>query len=334
MKSFICSLAFWMSVLILGACATTAPTAAPSSAASAAVGGAVAPSAGALAPSSVPRAALSPSDVITVTGDFLAPESVLHDAQADLYLVSNINGSPFAEDDNGFLSQIAPDGRVLAAHWIDGADPAITLQAPKGMAIIGDSLYVADLTVVRRFDRRTGQAQGEIVVPGATFLNDLVAAPDGTLYVSDPGLQATAAGFAENGNDAIYRIAPDGTVSTWAKSTALGHPNGLALLPDGTLIANTLNASREYYTVALNAAPSAVQMVPGGQLDGLTRLDDGSMLLSSWETNTIYRVVAAGQATPIYTNAASPSADIGYDATRQRVLIPLFSSNQIVLLPL
>src|SRR5258708_19796213 len=39
---------------------------------------------------------------------FNAPESVLYDAKTDVYLVSNINGSPAAVDDTSYTSPVAP----------------------------------------------------------------------------------------------------------------------------------------------------------------------------------------------------------------------------------
>src|SRR4051812_30384150 len=61
------------------------------------------------------------------------PESVLYDDQADTYLVSNVNGSPFAKDDNGFISRVAPSGEVTTLKWIDGAQANVVLNAPKGL---------------------------------------------------------------------------------------------------------------------------------------------------------------------------------------------------------
>ena len=64
-------------------------------------------------------------------GDMSTPESALHDPEADVYLVSNINGGPGDRDDNGFISRVSPDGQVLDLKWIDGADPGVTLHAPR-----------------------------------------------------------------------------------------------------------------------------------------------------------------------------------------------------------
>src|SRR5690242_426460 len=87
----------------------------------------------------------------TLTG-FQTPESVLYDADQDVYFVSNINGDPTAADDNGFISRVNPDTQKIELKWIDAAKPDILLNAPKGMAILSGVLYVADLTVVRKFD--------------------------------------------------------------------------------------------------------------------------------------------------------------------------------------
>ena len=43
-----------------------------------------------------------------------APESALWDREGDQYLVSNINGTPLAKDNNGFISRVSftPSGLV------------------------------------------------------------------------------------------------------------------------------------------------------------------------------------------------------------------------------
>src|SRR3970282_2965143 len=86
---------------------------------------------------------------VTVQGvAFHTPESSLYDAAEDVYLVANINGSPTAADGNGFISRIGPDGQVLALKWIAGTVSGVTLHAPKGMAIVGDTFYVTAITAV------------------------------------------------------------------------------------------------------------------------------------------------------------------------------------------
>ncbi|HET6948675.1 MAG TPA: SMP-30/gluconolactonase/LRE family protein [bacterium] len=277
----------------------------------------------------VPQGSAGPSlpPAITVSG-FQTPESVLYDAADDVYLVSNINGNPTGTDDNGFISRVAADGRILTLKWIDGASAAVTLNAPKGLAISGDTLYVTDITVVRMFDRRTGAPKGSITVPGSTFMNDAAAAPDGTVYVTDSGLKPD---FSPSGTDAVYRLR-NGALSTVAKGTHLKGPNGVAVLPNGRLIVVTFSATGETYELTTNGQQQRVQRLPQGQLDGVVVLQGQVLLVSSWAASAIYRVTGSN-AEVLVSNVPSP-ADIGYDGRRDRVLIPLFQQNRVVIQPL
>jgi len=135
----------------------------------------------AAAPETPAAAAPDPTaPIVIANAGFRTPESVLYDADSDVYLVSNINGEELAADANGFISRVDPTGRVVELKWIDGSRPEQALDAPKGMAFSDGVLYVADITSVRMFDGATGKAAGKVTIPGATFLNDVAAAPDGT----------------------------------------------------------------------------------------------------------------------------------------------------------
>ena len=105
------------------------------------------------------------------------------------------------------------------------------LNAPKGLTFGGDKLYVADITFVRNFDRKTGAPAGEVEIKGSTFLNGIATGPDGAIYVSDSGLKAGKEGFEPTGTDAVYRIDPQkkNKLTPVAKNKELGRPNGLAV---------------------------------------------------------------------------------------------------------
>jgi hypothetical protein len=252
---------------------------------------------------------------------------MLYDPVADVYLVSNINGSPLAKDDNGFISRLAPSGEVLALKWIDGSSGEVTLHAPKGMALKGDTLLVADIDEVRLFHRGTGSPLGSRPIPGATFLNDVTVGPDGSVYVTDSGLRAEAQGFVPSGTDAIYRFDAAGQAVVVVRDTALGRPNGI-VADDSALIVVTFG-SGEIYRVdpASGSTLEVLPPAPAGQLDGVVRLADGSLLVSSWECQCVYQVHAGGHYMTAVDSVPAP-ADIGFDARRNRVLIPLFTENR------
>lgn len=262
---------------------------------------------------------------------FRTPESVLHDAVADVYLVSNINGNPSAVDSNGFISRLAPDGSVVELRWIDGSREGVTLHAPKGMAIRGDTLFVADITAVRLFERTTGAALGSWVVPGASFLNDLVVDFAGVLYASDTGVRAGAEGFEPTGTDAVFRFS-DGTPERLTAGDALGRPNGLAAAA-GRLVLVTFGTGAILHIDPSSGQTSGFPTPPAGQLDGVVDIDDGSLLVSSWEGQAVYRVAPGAQYTTVVEGVEAP-ADIGYDRKRRRLLIPLFTTDRVQIIPL
>jgi len=118
---------------------------------------------------------------------FNQPENLVYDSVADVFLVSNMgSGDATAHDNNGFISRVAPNGHVLSLRWIAGGEHGVNLDAPKGLAIHGDTLAVADLGSVHLFDRRSGAPLGSVAVSGLV-LNDVAFAPDGSLWITDTG---------------------------------------------------------------------------------------------------------------------------------------------------
>src|SRR6266550_7532886 len=141
-------------------------------------------------PPAPPPLAPAATKVLTVTG-FLTPESVLHDSAQDIYFVSNVNGSPLAKDNNGFISRVKPDGAVENLKFIEGGRSGTVLNAPKGLALQGDTLWVADIDAVRAFNAKTGAPIDSVSLSklGAVFLNDLVVTSTGALYITDTGIR-------------------------------------------------------------------------------------------------------------------------------------------------
>lgn len=263
---------------------------------------------------------------IVISDGLSTPESVLHDAEADVYLVSNIQGEPLRKDGNGYISRVRPGGTVEAERWIEGGSNDVTLHAPKGMAIRGDTLFVADIDTVRAFSRQTGEPWGGRGIQGASFLNDL-AMGDDALYVTDTGVDAS---FAPVGNAAIYRFVGNGAERV-AQDVPVETPNGITIA-DGALWLVSFGGG-DVQRIPLNGdSAEVVATLPGGQLDGIVRLDDGTLLVSSWETSTVYRVTEDGQSQPVVENVEAP-ADIGFDRQRGRVLIPLFTENRVEIRP-
>ncbi len=269
-------------------------------------------------------AAPEPVSISVADVGFSTPESVLHDEAADLYLVSNINGTPTDKDSNGFISRVEPDGSVAELKWIDGEAPGVTLHAPKGMALANGNLYVADIDCLRSFDQVSGEPSGEICVDGATFLNDVAAGLDGSVLFTDSGLDPS---FAPSGTDAVYRLAGTELLSVLAHPN-LGAPNGIVATSDGVFVVTFM--SGEVFRIRPTVAPTPIVAPSQMQLDGIVVLPNGRMLMSSWGDSCIYELSPSGDTQCIISDVAAP-ADIGADAGRNRVLIPLFNDDAVLI---
>ena len=101
---------------------------------------------------------------LQVTG-LQGPQGFIADAGCDCYFISNVNGEPDARDNNGFISKLDRDGKVLAAQFIHG-DTHAPLHAPQGMVVVGSTLYVADLDALRAFDVKTGKPVATVAFNG------------------------------------------------------------------------------------------------------------------------------------------------------------------------
>lgn len=265
--------------------------------------------------------------VFTVTKDINTPESVLYDEKTDTFLISNIGGQPLDKDNNGYISEISADGAPINMKFIEGGKNGVTLNAPKGSAIVNGVFYVCDIDTVRMFDRTTGAPKGEVKMPGAKFAGDLAAGPDGTVYVSDIGVDAK---FQPIGTDAIWVIdtaAKKPTAKVLIKSKDLHGPNGLVVTADA--VHYVTFGAPEIGTVDLKTKKivGTPTKLPHGGLDGFAMIGD-ELLVSSWEAKAVYRGKLGGEFVEAVSDVESP-ADFGVDTKRNRVVIPRFMASAI-----
>ena len=254
------------------------------------------------------------------------PESVEYYGADDIYLVTNINGSPFEKDDNGFISKVSPTGEMIDLKWIDGSHSETLLNAPKGLAISNNRLFVADLDQVHIFSLPSGKQVSSVTIGDTLFLNGITPAADGSVYVSDSGF---IPGFKEGGSDAVYQVFADGSYSLVIKDTKLRTPNGL--YTDGVDLLIGSSRSQNIFRLKPNGHLSKTA-TPSG-MDGMLLLPNGDFLFSSWKDKAVYRMGRDGESRVIGADLKSP-ADMGYDSKRNRALVPIFLENKLVFLSL
>ncbi|WBX85775.1 SMP-30/gluconolactonase/LRE family protein [Sphingosinicella microcystinivorans] len=249
---------------------------------------------------------------------FDGSEAARYDAERDEYLVSNLTAR--GPENNGFISRVSPDGKVISLKWITGGVNGVTLADPLGMYLHGDLLYVADISAVRLFDRKSGAPRGNIEIPDAVRLNDLVVAKDGTVYVTDSG-NDTMPG-------ALFSINAKGEVSTFApRDPALERPNGITVDADGHIIhggrgVNLVTRNRQGHIIGERTLPT-------GQFDGIVLLPNGDTVVASQLGKNVYRVPADSSPPVVVADNIEVPAAIGIDHKRMRLLVPQIRNSSV-----
>jgi sugar lactone lactonase YvrE len=292
-----------LAALLLGASlAACATTPAPGTVAT---GGAVASTASAVKP-------------WFVRTGFVAPEAVRYDPDQDVYFVGNWGtGSASATDNNGYISRMKPDGQIENLRFIAGGTNRVVLHAPRGMYIVGDTLWVADADAVRGFNRRTGEKLANIDFSALDrgFLNDVAADASGVLYITDTG------------RNKLYKVTGGPTLVM--ADSALGAPNGITW--DG--------ANNRFIIVPYGGhkgirawVPGAttltdIGMSTGAKYDGVEVLSGGRILVSSQADSSLH--IFTGNTGRAVIHTLGPPADIAVDTKRNRVAVPVVALNQV-----
>ncbi|HVE77335.1 MAG TPA: SMP-30/gluconolactonase/LRE family protein [Gemmatimonadaceae bacterium] len=258
-----------------------------------------------------------------------APESARWVPARDRFLISVVGGAPAAKDNDGTIAVAMYDGAIEWPKWIQGGHNGVTLHAPKGMWVGGDTLWVTDIDVVRGFHVRTGAPLKTITFPGEApdFLNDIVGAPDGSLYVTDTGFRFGPDGKPlPPGPGRLYRIA-NGVATVALDGPQLGQPNGVAWDRDGARLIIAPSASDTLLAWTPGAAAPAPVAVGPGRYDGVEVLPGGRILVTSWKGAAVM-LVREGRMVPFATGLTTP-ADIGYDDGRRVLAVPLLRAGKV-----
>jgi len=230
-----------------------------------------------------PASALKVISEKSVPG-FKFPESCAYDPTADVIYVGSFGGTelkPGEKDGNGYISKVSLDGKMLEEHFLPMA--GTTMKKPKGIWVAGSRLWVTDIDGVWVFHTKTKTGK-KLTIPGAQFANDVAIIGD-TLYISD------------NRGDAIFTVTPADFLTLQDKdakvATAANHkgvnPNGIYPARDGSLLIVGMsdNEKRGIWSMKPGQQPAAISKQIG-RLDGLYQMNDGTLLVTDWETGSVF----------------------------------------------
>ncbi|MCV9386390.1 hypothetical protein [Reichenbachiella ulvae] len=246
------------------------------------------------------------SDTVLTTA-----EAVIYHPELDILFVSCINGTPpDSLDNDGFISQISPvNGEIINLKWVEG------ISAPKGMGILGNSLFVSNINEVVEIDITSAEIINRYPVEGAAFLNDITIAEDSTVLISD------------SGTNKIIAI-KEGEASTYLENADLKGPNGL-LFRDGSIYTASFGGGDfmeiDYLTKELTVLTDSIMSG-----DGVMPVGE-DFLVSSWP-GEVYYVTSDGSKTLLSDTKADniSAADIWYLEDKNMLLVPTFFANSVV----
>lgn len=233
------------------------------------------------------------------------PESVLIDYKEKILYVSEIGpGNASAFDQNGGVGKLSMDGKIVDLNWVTG------LHSPKGLARIGNELYVADLTELVVIDIKKGKIIKKYPVEGAGMLNDVTASDKGVVYFSDSRTKK------------IHQIVNQ-QLSTYMENVA--GVNGLKAIGDELYILG----GKRFFKVDANKKETDIAQLPQGG-DGLEPVGNGDFLATSWGGYIFY--VSKDGKVETLLDSHEPrvnTADLAYDPTKKILYVPSFY-NKIV----
>ncbi|RZL36767.1 MAG: ATP-binding protein [Pedobacter sp.] len=233
------------------------------------------------------------------------PESVLYRGDTKELYVSLIDGAGNVKDGKGGVAILNLDGSFKNGNWITG------LNAPKGLAIYKNTLYIADLTAVVTVDIPSGKITNKLEIDGAVFLNDLTVDDKGTLYVSDT--RTNKIHQVKNNEHQLYLAdATSANGLKWIK-------NELYVLAGTELW--KVNAKKEITVVAKGFEKVG---------DGLEPLGNGDFIVTCW-AGIIYYVKADGTIEKLQdVQGIMNTADLGYNPQEKIIYIPTFNQNSVI----
>lgn len=242
-----------------------------------------------------------------LTADLPTPESVLlvADKKKPYLLVSLIDGQGDVVDGQGGIAKLSTEGKLINKAWLTG------LNAPKGMGIYQNRLYVADITELVVIDIKKRAVIKKISIEGAVFLNDVTVNSSGIVFVSDTR------------TNKIYRVENDQpSVYLENMSTA----NGLKVFGSNLIV----GAGKELLLVGADKKPLRLATGFAEGIDGIEMTTRGEFIVSCWP-GLVYYVYGDGRLALLLDLRAEKinTADIGFDPNTRQVFIPNFFKDSV-----
>jgi sugar lactone lactonase YvrE len=249
--------------------------------------------------------------------EFLTPESVLYDPERDVLYVTSFDAQFTATPDfTGYISKVGLDGEIQELEWITD------LNAPTGMSIYDDKLYVLERGYLTEIDIARGELRERYPIPGSDFVNDLIIDHRGNIYITDTSPSSHA-------DSRIYRFR-DGEFEVWYGGDEINRANGIFLHDNTLLVGNTGDGILKGIDLDTKVMADIVGL-GAGVLDGIRVDNEGNYLVSHWE-GQVYLVSPSGEVVEVLDTMEQRlnAADFEFIPESNLLIIPTFLGNRVV----
>jgi hypothetical protein len=249
----------------------------------------------------------------TITG-LDGPEAVRYDPGKKVYFIANFTGGGNDQDSTGFITKADAEGNILELKFMTGTDEA-PLHAPRGMYIVNETLWVADVLGVHGFNRTTGEQTDFIDFTQFEigFLNDISADENGVLYVTDTGTSV------------VYQI-KNGEPSIFLTNLPSA-PNGITLDPNsGKFLLAPWGGDQVFYSFDNSGELEEFATLEGGNFDGIEFM--GENLLSASQRDSSIRVYRPMHEMILILTTGRP-ADIGINTDLNHIAVPYIALDKV-----
>jgi len=264
------------------------------------------------------------------TATYDAPDQAVWHAKTRTWFVSNLGGGISLKKDNyGWITQTDEKGNVIQDFWIGKTEG---MHAPSGMTTTDDYLYVCDREGVYEIEITKRKIKNFFKIEGATFINDVVIAQNGDLYVSD---------FF---GDKIYKLSKENRKpEIWLETATLKAPDGLYMEKDKLIVASWGKLSNpatfetsvlgDLLSIDLKTKKIEVLVSKMGNLEGITKADD-FYFVTDWFSGKVLKVNAQQKTVSTFISGLKNPTDPNFAPELNVLAIPQHGTNQVLFINL
>lgn len=256
-----------------------------------------------------------------VINGFSMPESITSNGKR--FFISSQGQEFMNKDGDGFISEISADGKIINQNFFPLKG---VLNAPKGMTIVNNILFVADLERVVGFNIDNRKTVFELVINGAKLLNDICQLENGFIAVTE----------TVSGN--IYKI--DINKKSFEIIGNIPTANGIAYNQKTKQLLVCSNGENygdgSVYLKNDNSEFKELPNIANGFFDGIEWIDNEHLLISDWVT---FPVNGSGKLwlydlknqQSEFNFTEESIADIYYDAKTSKIYMPQMLHNRVLI---